>query len=49
MLFVLEPLGALQKAGLMQKPRIFLGLHIVLLGLGLAAIAAAVVGAHGGG
>lgn len=48
MLFVLEPLGVLQKAGLMQKPRAFLGLHIALLGLGLAAIAAAVVGAHGG-
>jgi uncharacterized membrane protein len=48
MLFVLEPLGALQKAGLMQKPRAFLALHIVLLGLGLAAIAASVVGAHGG-
>lgn len=48
MLFVLEPLGVLQKAGLMHKPRIFLTVHIVLLGLGLAAIAAGVVGAHGG-
>ncbi len=48
MLFVLEPLGVMQKTGLMQRPRAFLGVHIVLLGLGLAAIAAAVIGSHGG-
>ncbi len=48
MLFVLEPLGALRQAGLMQKPRAFLAVHVVLLCLGLAAAGAAVVGAHGG-
>ena len=48
LLFVLEPLGAMHKAGLLQKPRAFLAVHVVLLSLGLAAIAAAVVGGHGG-
>ena len=48
MLFVLEPLGVMQKTRLMQRPRAFLAMHVVLLCLGLAAIAAAVIGSHGG-
>lgn len=48
MLFVLEPLGVIRKIGLMHRPRAFLLLHIALASLGLAAVVAAVVGAHGG-
>jgi hypothetical protein len=36
------------KLGLIRKPRAFLGLHVVLLVLALAAIAGGVIGARGG-
>lgn len=48
MLFVLEPLGVLRKTGMMRRPRAILGVHVVLLSLGLVTIAAAVIGGHGG-
>lgn len=48
LLFVLEPLGLMHKTGLMRRPRAFLAVHVLLLSLALAAVAAGVIGAHGG-
>ncbi len=46
-LFVLEPLGIMQKTGLMRRPRAFLLMHVFLTGISLATVAASVLGAHG--
>ncbi|MGH8182198.1 MAG: hypothetical protein ACREPH_00885 [Rhodanobacteraceae bacterium] len=48
MLFVAEPLRLPVKLGLIQKPRMFLLLHAVLLTLALVAIFCGVIGARGG-
>ncbi|HEX5421804.1 MAG TPA: hypothetical protein VFY39_17575 [Gammaproteobacteria bacterium] len=48
MLFVIEPLGLLDKSPLAQRPRAFLALHVFLLVLTLATVACGVVEAHGG-
>jgi uncharacterized membrane protein len=48
MLFVAEPLRLPARLGLVHKPRAFLALHAVLLGLALAAIFCGVIGARGG-
>jgi uncharacterized membrane protein len=48
LLFVIEPLrGGEHKVG-MRRPRAFLVLHIVLLGLALVTVGCGIVGAHGG-
>lgn len=46
-LFVLEPLGVMQKTGIMRRPRAFLLMHVFLTGISLVTVAASVLGAHG--
>src|SRR5690606_20224039 len=46
-LFVLEPLGVMQRAGLMRRPRAFLLMHVILTGISLVTVAASILGAHG--
>ncbi|HEY8521068.1 MAG TPA: hypothetical protein VIN61_13375 [Gammaproteobacteria bacterium] len=48
LLFVLEPLGIMQKTGIGRRPRAFLIMHAGLLALALAAVASGVIWAHGG-
>jgi uncharacterized membrane protein len=48
LLFVIEPLGLLQRTGLARRPRAFLALHVLLLVLTFATFAFAVIGGHGG-
>jgi len=48
LLFVLEPLGLLEKTGLWRRPCGFLTLHALLRGLALVTVAVAVIGSHGG-
>ena len=48
MLFIAEPLRLPAKLGLLQHPRKFLALHVLLLALALAAIAGGVIGGRGG-
>lgn len=48
LLFVLEPLGLMQRTGIAQKPRAFFLMHAALLVLALATVASGVMWAHGG-
>src|SRR5690606_15507317 len=48
LLFVLEPLGLMQKTGIARKPRAFLLMHAVLLVLALVTVGSGVMWAHGG-
>lgn len=48
LLFVLEPLGIMHRAGLARRPAAFLTMHVVLSALLLATVACGVIGSHGG-
>lgn len=48
LLFVLEPLGLMQRTGIARKPRTFLLMHVLLLTLALVTAASGVIWAHGG-
>lgn len=48
LLFVLEPLGLMQRTGIAHKPRAFFLMHVFLLVLALVTAGAGVMWAHGG-
>lgn len=48
LLFVLEPLGLMQRTGIARKPRAFFLMHVLLLVLALVTVASGVIWAHGG-